>query len=220
MAKRGRPKGSTYPDGPYLDQIADALTREPSKSANSAIMKIAGALGITDYRQQEAFRRRLHDKWSTQKEERLAEARERQRERTNAAFQQTAQSLADSAARMADTMRPILDRQRELGERIHAAMKPHYDKQAKMAARIEELLRPHREASARIAEITRRIQPSTDVVRLSERLKQKSAAAELLTASMGPLYASQLPRPNPFASTHPAGANAPAATRRGFKVED
>jgi len=81
MAKRGRPKGSTYPDGPYLDRIADALTRTPEKSANSVIMAIAGELGISDYRQQEAFRRRLHEKWSVQKEDRMTEARERHAER-------------------------------------------------------------------------------------------------------------------------------------------
>lgn len=81
MAKRGRPKGSTYPDGPYLDRIADALTRTPKKSTNSVIMAIAGELEISDYRQQEAFRRRLHDKWSAQKEDRMAEARERHVER-------------------------------------------------------------------------------------------------------------------------------------------
>ncbi|SEQ30253.1 hypothetical protein [Thalassovita taeanensis] len=81
MAKRGRPKGSTYPDGPYLDRIAEALTRTPEKSANSVIMAIAGELGISDYRQQEAFRRRLHEKWSVQKEDRMAEARERHAER-------------------------------------------------------------------------------------------------------------------------------------------
>lgn len=84
MAKRGRPKGSTYPDGPYLDQIADALTRNSAKSANAAIMQIAKS---EDVPQQglEAFRRRLHDKWSAQKEERLAEARERQAERNRPA---------------------------------------------------------------------------------------------------------------------------------------
>lgn len=80
MAKRGRPKGSTYPDGPYLDQIADALTRGSAKSANAAIMQIAKSEGIPQ-QGLEAFRRRLHDKWSTQKEERSAEARERQAER-------------------------------------------------------------------------------------------------------------------------------------------
>lgn len=94
MAKRGRPKGSTYPDGSYLDQIADALTREPNKSANSEIMKIAGALGITDYRQQEAFRRRLHDKWSKQKEERMAEARERHEDHNRPAQRAVSRNLS------------------------------------------------------------------------------------------------------------------------------
>jgi len=219
MAKRGRPKGSTYPDGPYLDQIADALTREATKSANSVIMKIAGDLGISDYRQQEAFRRRLHDKWSMQKEDRMAEARERQRERTSTAFQQTAQSLADSSAQMADTIHPILDKQRELSKRIRAAMTPHYDNRAKIAAQLKEVLRPDRGVSARIAETTLRIQPSTNVASLLKRLNLRSAAGDLLTGNIDPLYAYPFLRSNPFAHMHPAGANASAATRYGLKIK-
>ncbi len=84
MAKRGRPKGSTYPDGPYLDQIADALTRNSAKSANAAIMKIAKSEGIPQ-QGLEAFRRRLHDKWSAQKKERMAKARERRAEHNRSA---------------------------------------------------------------------------------------------------------------------------------------
>lgn len=219
MAKRGRPKGSTYPDGPYLDRIADALTRTPTKSPNSIIMKMAGDQGITDYNAQEAFRRRLHDKWSKQKVERMAEARERQRERIYATFRQTSKSLAESAARMADAMRPIVDRQRKMADRINAAMQPHREAQAAMAVRVEEMLRPHREASARIAEITRRIQPSSEVVRLSERIRQRSAAAELLIQGMRTVHAPQLVRPNPFARVHPTGSTESAITRRRTQEE-
>lgn len=109
MAKRGRPKGSTYPDGPYLDRIADALTRNPEKSANSVIMAIAGELGISDYRQQEAFRRRLHDKWSVQKEDRMAEARERHAERNR------------PARRVVDRRSAMEGQRNSIGEALRAA---------------------------------------------------------------------------------------------------
>ena len=72
-------------------------------------MKIAGELGIADYRQQEAFRRRLHDKWSAQKEERMAEARERHEERNR------------PARRVVDR-RSTMERQRNsIGEALRAA---------------------------------------------------------------------------------------------------
>ena len=81
MAKRGRPKGTTYDDGPYLDRIADALTRGTAKNPNAAIMTIAKDEGIQDTGL-EAFRRRLHGKWHAQKDERMAAACARQEERT------------------------------------------------------------------------------------------------------------------------------------------
>lgn len=79
MAKRGRPTGSGYKDGKYLDRIADALTRDPSKKPNAAIMAIARK--EIDPTGHDAFRRRLHRKWRVQGAERLDEAYERERER-------------------------------------------------------------------------------------------------------------------------------------------
>jgi len=214
MAKRGRPKGSTYPDGPYLDRIADALTRNSARSANAAIIQIAKREGIPEHGL-EAFRRRLHEKWSAQKEDRMAEARDRQRERVNASIHQVAKSTADSAALMADTIAPIVERQRETAEHIRMAMQPFGENQRALAAQIQEMMRPHRELSARIAEITNQIQPTSNTSRLAVWMRTKSAAAVLLTEGMRPLNVPQPVIPRPFASTHPAGANALVATRLG-----
>lgn len=77
--KAGRPKGSGLKDGQYLDRIADALTRDPTKSANAAIMDVARK-SLPEHTH-DAFRRRLHRKWQTQGVQRLEAARQRQEER-------------------------------------------------------------------------------------------------------------------------------------------
>lgn len=78
MAKKaGRPTGSGIKDGKHLDAMADALTRDPSKTVNSVIM------ALDSKEDPENLRRRLHRKWERQGSERLAAARERHEERNS-----------------------------------------------------------------------------------------------------------------------------------------
>ena len=58
-----RSKGTKYPNGPFLDRIADMLLHNQVKTPNAAIMKIAKSEGILDPKGIDTSRRRLHDKW-------------------------------------------------------------------------------------------------------------------------------------------------------------
>lgn len=82
--KAGRPTGTGIKDGHYLDQIADALIRDPDRKVNNIIM----ALDSTE--DPENLRRRLHRKWKAQGPERLPEARERHEERNRKATRKPA----------------------------------------------------------------------------------------------------------------------------------
>lgn len=100
MPKAGRPKGSGYKDGKYLDLIADALTRDPDMTPNEAIMKIA--FKQSNETSPEAFRRRMHRKWRAQESERLAEAQERRREKYNIQGRALAARQAERMAGVAE----------------------------------------------------------------------------------------------------------------------
>lgn len=125
MRKLGRPKGSTYPDEPYLNKIADELTRDPRKTANSVIMEIIVEEGTTDCQSQEAFRRRLHHKWSAQKDNLMREARNDERNRP--ARQVEKQNMSILGVLRTVEASPVIQLQRMYDNLPHIRLQKSFD---------------------------------------------------------------------------------------------
>lgn len=127
MAKKaGRPTGTGIKDGKHLDRIADALTRDPSKSVNSIIMQ------LDSKEEPENLRRRLHRKWKAQGADRLAEARQRHEERIGI-------SLKKGTARMNTTIAATPSAVARLSE----SLSTHVTATQSAVARLSESLSPH-----------------------------------------------------------------------------